>query len=261
MKPSLHSEQMKLTASFHLSWIPRSVFFYSVFFQIPAWIIGMNYSVVFFVFSFFMRILLAHFFLSFWSHSEKQPHSPEYWLLYLPVVWSIRHGHVTWMTTSHEQQWLELGGNSSSLCSSGQLLYVVCNNIQIWFSICQVTLMKKSYAGLEDNCIFLFCHVWHISSWVCCKYLQTVQWKPLNSLIWEVLGSKSLQIWKNICITQVPEAYWIWLIHSLIQNCCSCIQIFLYTNKSFWSCQLKSFLKKKKKFSFYICLCLILCIY
>lgn len=166
------------------------------------------------------------------------------------------------MTTSHEQQWLELGGNSSSHCSSGQLLYVVCNNIQIWFSICQVTLMKKSYAGLEDNCIFLFCHVWHISSWVCCKYLQTVQWKPLNSLIWEVLGSKSLQIWKNICITshskiitQVPEAYWIWLIYSLIQNCCSCIQIFLYTNKSFWSCQLKSFLKKKKKSLAYIHVC------
>ena len=80
--------------------------------------------------------------------------------------------------------------------------------------------------------------------------------ESLNSLIWEVFGSKSLQIWKNIHITrhseiilQVPAfgAYCIWLIYSLIQHYCSCMQIFLYTDKSFWSCQLKSLLKKRKK--------------
>lgn len=130
-----------------------SVLSSKVFFQPAAWITGKSYSAVFFVFSFFMKFLSAHFLKYFWSHSEKQP------ILQntdcSPSVQSIQQGSVTWMTTSHEQQCLGLGRNSPSHCSSGQLLYLVCKNIQIWFSICQVTLMQKSYAGLEDNCIFL----------------------------------------------------------------------------------------------------------
>lgn len=159
---------------------------------------------------------------TFWSSWDPcELTSPAFFSSWLPAqwllsqfggVWSVHQQCAAWINVcSHHPRvtcWVRNRCISPPYCP-GLLLYLAWNNFQTCVRDWQtgpegripVLLQKTALTSVQS-------HFWHIACWLS-LFLQIVELEPLNNLIWEALGSKQFQRWRNIVRKHHQMLAWI----------------------------------------------------